>query len=381
MTSRGSDCLPAKKTPTTMASGLAQEWCGPERQASDIREVIALTLPGAGDAVLCLTGHGRRGAGPPLLLTGGAGLQALALPEELPRLGKVWALPGPPGDTVLAVSSAMDCLYKLTFSGAEALLSPSAEPVVALPTNVDTIDVWVDPSGALTIAAFDDRCEPIGPDDPRVEPPPERPLDLMVWSTEAPEWRDVCQAQRESGGLTVSAGAAVWLSYNSYISEESSAGAFFGVKLTPDSDGAVESLTPPDSSLPKLQSGALPAGAGKVRGAAFSPDGSTLVLHANFSVEHAVTAAPGLWETTWPADSTAAVSRITPKGQEIQKFGLCTAGKTQSRHFGGQNLRIYTEAIGGQPTVAIITIAFGTACNYQGGVRMVDRYGRRRLRG
>ena len=106
--------------------------------------------------------------------------------------------------------------------------------------------------------------------------------------------------------------------YHSYIEEESSAGAFFGTKLA--SGGVIECLTPPNANLPNLQSGAPPAGAGKVRSAAFAPDGS-LVLHANFSVRHAVTAACGLWASPWPAAPPTAPTRLSKAGHEIQKFG------------------------------------------------------------
>ena len=107
--------------------------------------------------------------------------------------------------------------------------------------------------------------------------------------------------------------------------EESSAGAFYGAPLTPGA--AAVCLTPADESLPALQSGALPAGAGKVRGAAFGPDG-TLVLHANFSVTHPVTAACGLWRLDWPAAAGSAPSRerLTAEGLEVSSFGWADDG-------------------------------------------------------
>lgn len=302
--------------------GLAAEWCGPKLQGSSVTEVVTLRVGGE-DLTLVLTGFGRRGAGPPLLLSGGA-LAPLALPEDdtLPRIGKVWAFPGPPGDSVLV--SGPDGIYELTIAPDR---STTAELLVALPETTDSVDVWIAPdTRALTVAVFDDRCEPIHPDDPRVEPPPPRPLDVCVWSSTSPTWRDLCQTPRESGGLAVSATAAVWLAYNSYISEESSAGAYYGIKL--DAPGsAMECLTPSDSSLPLLQSGMPPAGAGKVRAAAFTPDGSSLILHANFSVVHAVTAACGLWACAWPAGPALSRTRLTEAGHEIQKFGWGGEGR------------------------------------------------------
>ena len=105
------------------------------------------------------------------------------------------------------------------------------------------------------------------------------------------------------------------------VPEESSAGAFYGIKLAAGS--TIEPLTPSDPTLSNLQSGQPPAGAGKVRSVAFTPDGSSLVFHANFSVEHAVTAACGLWSCAWPSGDKQAWSpqRLTRVGHEIQKFG------------------------------------------------------------
>jgi hypothetical protein len=154
---------------------LPAKWCGPELQASDVREVVALSVSGE-EQILCLTGFGRRGAGPALLLVPGLPSPlVLELPEGLPRISKLWSPPGPPGDSVLAVGPALDAVYRLTFHSNR---STSISLLVELPKRTDSVDCWLGPAGQLTVAVFDDRCEPIGPDDPRVEPPPPRPLNL-----------------------------------------------------------------------------------------------------------------------------------------------------------------------------------------------------------
>lgn len=222
------------------------------------------------------------------------------LPAAIPRLTQVWPLPGPPGPSVLAVGPASDCLYKVTFARntAGAIYCLAAEPVAVLPAGTLAVAVCAKKSGAVTVAVFDDRCEELPSDAPRVEPPPPRPLDLCYWTSgmqgavcdsQSPgipnrrpshtklttrphgglcragtqRWVDVCQVPRESSCLAVSAVAAVWATDNNYISEESGAGAFYGAVL--GAYDGVQSLTPPDQSLPPLESGALPAGAGKVR--------------------------------------------------------------------------------------------------------------------
>jgi hypothetical protein len=296
---------------------LATKWCGPELQGLNVNEVVPMSVDGA-DLTLVLTGRGRRGSGPELLLSEGE-LKPLVLPEDtLPRISKVWAPPGPPGDQILVVGPALDAVYRLVVAADH---SASVEVVLELPDNTDSVSLWVCPKSALlTVAVFRDDCEPLGPDDPRIEPPPPRPLDIAVWSSDEPAWRDLCQTPRESNGLCCCATAVAWSAYNHYISEESSAGAFYGIKLTPGS--AIEALTPSNPMLPKLQSGQPPAGAGKVRSAAFTPDGDSLIFHANFSVEHAVTAACGLWACSWPSgEHSKPPQRLTAAGHEIQKFG------------------------------------------------------------
>ena len=308
-------------------AALAASWCGPEKQASSPRQVLALTV-GGDEVVLCLTSRGRRGAGPALVLLARRGFKLeepspLPLPEELPSLGQVWPLPGPAGASFLAAGP--DALFRVTLARSSTEFTASAERIVGLPSGTSEVAVFAE-GNDLTVAAIDDRCEPVSPDAPRVEPPPPRPLDLTFWSSasSADGWRDVCRLPREAGGLAVSSTAAVWSQDNNYIFEESSAGAFYGALLAPGA--AAECLTPADESLPALQSGALPAGAGKVRGAAFGPDG-TLVLHANFSVTHPVTAACGLWRLDWPTTAAgggwAAPSRerLTAEGLEVSSFG------------------------------------------------------------
>lgn len=304
---------------------LATKWCGPELQGSSVQEVVAMSVVSGEDIALVLTGRGRRGSGPAMLLSAGT-LKPLVLPQEtLPRISRVWSPPGPPSDELFAVGPALDAVYRLRVAADH---STRVELVLELPENTDSLSVWVCPrSASLTVAIFRDDCDPIGPDDPRVEPPPPRPLTIAVWSSDEPAWRDLCQTPRESSGLCCCATAVAWLAYNNYISEESSAGAFYGIKLTAGS--AIEALTPSDQTLPKLQSGQPPAGAGKVRSAAFTPDGESLILHANFSVEHAVTAACGLWSYAWPsgdAQIPQQPQRLTAAGHEIQKFGF---GKQQ----------------------------------------------------
>ena len=304
---------------------LATKWCGPELQGSSVQEVVAMSVVSGEDIALVLTGRGRRGSGPAMLLSAGT-LKPLVLPQEtLPRISRVWSPPGPPSDELFAVGPALDAVYRLRVAADH---STRVELVLELPENTDSLSVWVCPrSASLTVAIFRDDCDPIGPDDPRVEPPPPRPLTIAVWSSDEPAWRDLCQTPRESSGLCCCATAVAWLAYNNYISEESSAGAFYGIKLTAGS--AIEALTPSDRTLPKLQSGQPPAGAGKVRSAAFTPDGESLILHANFSVEHAVTAACGLWSYAWPsgdAQIPQQPQRLTAAGHEIQKFGF---GKQQ----------------------------------------------------
>ena len=65
------------------------------------------------------------------------------------------------------------------------------------------IDVWVDPaSGALTVAVLDDRCAPIGPDEPRVEPPAE-PLELWRFDLAGAVLVDAVKGAAELGLLEV----------------------------------------------------------------------------------------------------------------------------------------------------------------------------------
>ena len=296
---------------------LAAKWCGPELQGSTVNEVVPMSVGGA-DLTLVLTGRGRRGSGPELLLSAGA-FKPLQLPEDtLPRISKVWVPPGPPSDQILVVGPALDALYRLSVAADH---STSVELVLELPDNTESVSVWMCPkSASLTVAVFRDDCDPLGPNDPRVEPPPSRPLDIAVWTSDEPAWRDLCQTPRESSGLCCCATAVAWIAYNNYISEESSAGAFYGIKLTTGS--VIEALTPSDPMLPKLQSGQAPAGAGKVRSAAFAPNGDSLIFHANFSVEHPVTAACGLWTCSWPSgEQSQPPQRLTAPGHEIQKFG------------------------------------------------------------
>ena len=124
-----------------------------------------------------------------------------------------------------------------------------AEAVTPLPGGTDGLAVCAGAGGAVTVAVFDDRCPPLLPDAPRVEPPPPRPLDLCFWSSATCRWAD-CRVPRESSGLAVSAAAAAWSVSNNYVSEESGAGAFWGARLA--AGVAAECLTPPDEGLPRL---------------------------------------------------------------------------------------------------------------------------------